>query len=201
MKLLHSFIRPEMSTYVVHFTGNIKLSTLQTLESSHITLTFILYFTVELYFAPDWFSIQVICLAFNGQWMRAGARIFCRLSQSVVVLLGTRIWIYLQLFSDQTQLEALREEYSKLERDYVTSRQKSKQKITDYVSDKAGVKFTELQNQLKKLRSDISLKHPVSYWHSGCSLKSVCLGLLTKLGNFWPEQSQRNMFVGFGNTA
>ena len=68
----------------------------------------------------------------------------------------------LQLFSDQTQLEALREEYSKLERDYVTSRQKSKQKITDYVSDEAGVKLTELQNQLKKLRADISLKHPVS---------------------------------------
>ena len=68
----------------------------------------------------------------------------------------------LQLLCDQTQLEALREEYSKLERDYVTSRQKSKQKIIDYVSDEAGVKFTELQNQLKKLRADISLKHPVS---------------------------------------
>ena len=75
----------------------------------------------------------------------------------------TKYEYILQLFSDQTQLEALREEYSKLERDYVTSRQKSKQKITDYVSDKAGVKVTELQNQLKKLRSEISLKHPVSY--------------------------------------
>ena len=68
----------------------------------------------------------------------------------------------LQLFSDQTQLEALREDYSKLERDYITSRQKSKEKITDYMSNEAGVKFAELQNQLKKLRADISLKHPVS---------------------------------------
>ena len=58
----------------------------------------------------------------------------------------------------------MREEYSKLERDYITSRQKSKQKITDYMSNEAGVKFTELQNQLKKLRADISLKHPVSVW-------------------------------------
>ena len=30
------------------------------------------------------------------------------------------------------------------------------------MSYEAGVKFTELQNQLKKLRADISLKHPVS---------------------------------------
>ena len=115
--------------------------------------------------------------------MRAGARVFCRLSQSVVVLLGTRISEYnLQLFSDQTQLEALREEYSQLERDYITSRQKSKQKITDYVSNEAGVKFTELQNQLQKLRADISLKHPVSGSHSVYLLESVCPGLLTKLG-------------------
>ena len=77
-------------------------------------------------------------------------------------------------------MEALREEHSKLERDYVTSRQKSKQKITDYVSDEAGVKFTELQNQLKKLRADISLKHPVSGRHSGYVLKPVCLTLITK---------------------
>ena len=55
----------------------------------------------------------------------------------------------------------MREEYNKIERDYITSRQKSKQKITDYMSNEAGVKFTELQNQLKKLRADISLKHPV----------------------------------------
>ena len=56
----------------------------------------------------------------------------------------------------------MREEYSKLERDYISSRQKSKQKITDYMSNEAEVKFTELQNQLKKLRADISVKHPVS---------------------------------------
>ena len=125
-----------------------------------MTLTLTQFFSVKPYFAPDWFSSQVNCLVCNGQIN------MCRFSTSIVSQFSF-CWVskyeyILQLFLDRAQLEALREEYSKLERDYVTSRQKSKQKITDYVSDEAGVKFTELQNQLKKLRADISLKHPVS---------------------------------------
>ena len=82
----------------------------------------------------------------------------------------------------------MREEYNKIERDYITSRQKSKQKITDYMSNEAGVKFTELQNQLKKLRADISLKHPVSVW-----LVSVKFGInyVEHNGNRWDIASDR----------
>ena len=57
---------------------------------------------------------------------------------------------------------AIGEQYTKFEQDYVRSRKSSKEKITDYLAQKAAVIQSEYLTQLKKLRTDLSYKHPVS---------------------------------------
>ena len=58
-------------------------------------------------------------------------------------------------------MEAIKEKYQQLEIEYVKSRDDSKQKIDRYLEQDAGVKLTELHDQLKKLRSHLSDLHPV----------------------------------------
>ena len=56
------------------------------------------------------------------------------------------------------------------------------------MSNEAGVKFTELQNQLKKLRADISLKHPVSVWSVSAKFR---INYIEHNGNRWDIASDR----------
>ena len=59
-------------------------------------------------------------------------------------------------------MNEIRERYTKVEEDYIRSRKSSKEKITDYLSEKAAVIQSEYLTQLKKLRTDLSYRHPVS---------------------------------------
>ena len=49
-----------------------------------------------------------------------------------------------------------------MEHEYVTSRSDKKQKMTEYVETDIGVKLSEFNEQLKKLRQSVTKTHPVS---------------------------------------
>ena len=59
-------------------------------------------------------------------------------------------------------MEAIKKRYAELEHEYVTSRSDTKQKMTEYVETDIGVKLSEFNEQLKKLRQSVTKTHPVS---------------------------------------
>ena len=49
-----------------------------------------------------------------------------------------------------------------MEHDYVKSRSDTKKKMMEYVETDIGVKLSEFNDQLKKLRQSVTKTHPVS---------------------------------------
>ena len=60
-------------------------------------------------------------------------------------------------------MDALGLRYAELEREYVKSRADTKQKMTEFVETDIGVKLSEFNDQLKKLRQSVTKTHHVSH--------------------------------------
>ena len=60
------------------------------------------------------------------------------------------------------QLNAIRAKYAELENNYRSSRDETKQKLSDY-KEEADIKLTQLHDKLQSLHSEISNLHVVSY--------------------------------------
>ena len=59
------------------------------------------------------------------------------------------------------QMEGIQQKYDEVENEYVTSRVSAKKKMTEFIETNAGVKLSEFNDQLKKIRECVSQKHPV----------------------------------------
>lgn len=62
------------------------------------------------------------------------------------------------------QIDAIRQEYEKLESTLRRKRDKGKAEITQYLDEEAGVKMDELQAELLKLDAKLKDVHMVSQW-------------------------------------
>ena len=61
------------------------------------------------------------------------------------------------------QLAELNRRYDRLEALYVEDREVNKEKITDYIAEGAGRIQAQHLQQLKRLRADLTYRHPVSF--------------------------------------
>ena len=86
--------------------------------------------------------------------------------------LKTKTFISKSLFFLCQKIDELKLIYAELERTYITSRNDTKQRMTDFIDNNAGTKLFQFNTELKQLRETISKKHPVSGITTG---ESHCL--------------------------